>query len=114
MGPNELGWMERAVAALAGTGLDGAEQMDTVLVVSGHIRNLAQQSAPASGVQPVTSEEQMASVIADILHQRAADYPALTEAFTSAATSPSRDQGLQFGLARILDGVDLLIKQRTR
>lgn len=42
MGPQELGWTERALAALADTGLTGAEQLDAVVVVSGHIRTIAQ------------------------------------------------------------------------
>jgi AcrR family transcriptional regulator len=40
MGPNELGWLEQAVAALDGTGLHGSERMDAIVVILG-------QSAPS-------------------------------------------------------------------
>ncbi|MGR7002046.1 TetR/AcrR family transcriptional regulator [Yinghuangia aomiensis] len=47
MGPGELSWMERAVSALDGTGLTGAERMDAALLLSGHVRAIAQQARAA-------------------------------------------------------------------
>src|SRR6478736_9315326 len=41
MGPRELGWLEVALGALADSGLDAAEQLDAVALVSGHLRGMA-------------------------------------------------------------------------
>ena len=48
-----------------------------------------------------------------LLHGRQERYPALTAAFGSAAGHGSQDKALDFGLARILDGVGLLIASRA-
>ena len=55
IGPNELGWMECAVAAMAGTGLTGAERLDAVAVLAGHARMIAPQAAAESNPKPATS-----------------------------------------------------------
>jgi AcrR family transcriptional regulator len=110
MGPNELGWLERAVAALAGTGLTGAEVLDVVVTVVGHVRAIAQQNAAAATDPP---EEALDSAIAELLRGREDRFPALTAAIESAVASDAQDQGLDFGLRRILDGVELLIAQRA-
>jgi AcrR family transcriptional regulator len=39
VGPNELGWMETALTALAGTGLTGSERLDTIVLLNGHVRS---------------------------------------------------------------------------
>ena len=58
MGPNELGWLEQAVAALEGTGLDGGERMDAVVVILGHVRTIAQQSRTPTGPPQDHPEQQ--------------------------------------------------------
>jgi AcrR family transcriptional regulator len=108
LGPRELGWTERAVAALAGTGLAGREQLDVVLVLSGHIRNT--RSMAAAGTQPWTSRRQV-----ELLRQHGDRFPALMAAVL-AAGDPSRrgsDHAREFGLARILDGLELLVAERS-
>ncbi|MFC4019505.1 TetR/AcrR family transcriptional regulator [Micromonospora sp. GCM10011542] len=111
MGPNELGWLERAIAALDGTGLDGGEKLDVAVLLLGHVRNLAQQVA---AIPTDTPEQAMAPGLADLLRGREDRFPALLAAAASAASHDSRDQALDFGLSRILDGVQLLITQRSR
>ena len=106
MGPTETGWTESAVSALADTGLDGAEQMDAVSTLSGHIRNT--RSANAAGTQPWTTQNQLA-----LLHAHPDRYPALTAAVASAAGPSARERSRQFGLARILDGLEILIAERS-
>jgi predicted membrane-bound mannosyltransferase len=113
MGPNELGWMESAVAALDGTGLDGGEQLDAALVVSGHIRNIAQQTVTTAGTSVQHPEQAMASALIQILRRHGDRYPALSAAIASAASHSSQDQGLDFGLHRILDGLGMLIAERS-
>jgi AcrR family transcriptional regulator len=110
MGPNEIGWLEEAVAALGGTGLDGAQMLDVVVMLVGHARNLAQQTAGTSGE---STEGAMADAIAALVAGREDRFPALAGALRSAAASGAQDQALDFGLDRILDGVELLIASRT-
>jgi AcrR family transcriptional regulator len=113
MGPNELGWVECAVGALDGTGLHGGELLDAVLIISGHVRNVAQQTVTAVGVGPGITEQQMGAAIAKLLHTYGDRYPALKAAVRSAASGSSQDQGLNFGLGRILDGLEMLITHRS-
>jgi hypothetical protein len=56
----------------------------------------------------------MAAAITGLLHGRQERFPALTAAFGSAAGQGSQDKALDFGLARILDGVGLLIASRAQ
>jgi AcrR family transcriptional regulator len=107
LGPNELTWMERGLAALAGTGLTGGEQFDSILVITSHVRNIAQQSATFPGHTTGLTEDDLQQALAGILTTEAGRFPHLTAAMHSAAGS--ENQGLEFGLQRILDGLELLI-----
>ncbi|GAB2962054.1 TetR/AcrR family transcriptional regulator [Saccharothrix stipae] len=106
-GPREVGWTEAAVAALDDTGLDGGERMDAVFLLSGHIRNT--RSATSAGTQPWTESKHLRSV----LHEHRDRFPALHEAARSIDGAP-RDNGWEFGLTRILDGLEVLIEARRR
>jgi len=111
IGPNELGWMEEAVAALAGTGLDGGEMLDVAATLAGHVRAIAQQRSALAHGHP---QQGMEAAVAGLLHGREERFPALTAAFDSAAEHGSQDKALDFGLACILDGVGLLIASRAQ
>jgi AcrR family transcriptional regulator len=108
MGPNELGWLEQAVAALAGTGLDGGEMLDTAATLTGHVRTIAQQGTAIASAKP---GQAMDASIAAVLHGREDRFPALAAALGQAAHGP-QDQALEFGLGLVLDGVGLLIAAR--
>ncbi|WP_370947242.1 TetR/AcrR family transcriptional regulator [Amycolatopsis sp. cg5] len=108
-GPREIGWTESAVAALEGTGLDGAERMDAVFLVSGHIRNT--QSADTAGTQPWTDGRELNPMITDLLGRHGYAFPALAAA-TASVNGAELDNGWQFGLDRILDGLAVLIDSR--
>jgi AcrR family transcriptional regulator len=110
LGPNELAWMDRGVAALADSGLNGGEQLDSILVISSHVRNLAQQSTTFPGHSIGLSEEGFAQSLGEILNAEAGRFPSLAAALQTSAGS--EDQGLEFGLGRILDGLELLITAR--
>ncbi len=106
LGPNELTWMDRGIQALAGSGLTGGEQFDSILVLTSHVRNLAQQTITTG-----LTEEDINQALAEILTTEAARFPSLAAAMQTAAGS--ENQGLEFGLDRILDGLELLISART-
>ncbi|HEY3558358.1 MAG TPA: TetR/AcrR family transcriptional regulator C-terminal domain-containing protein [Kribbella sp.] len=110
LGPNELAWIERGVGALAGTGLSGGEQLDSILVITSHIRNIVQQSTTFPGLTTGLTEEDMQQSLAGILATEAARFPHLVAAMST--TAGSENQGLEFGLQRILDGLELLVNDR--
>ncbi|MDA3644687.1 TetR/AcrR family transcriptional regulator [Saccharopolyspora indica] len=106
-GPNELAWTEAAIAALDGTGLRGSERMDAVVVLVGHVRGIAQQAAATPDGNP---DQQLSSKLAELLREHGDRFPALTNALTD---TEGQDQALDFGLARILDGLATLITDRS-
>lgn len=108
MGPNELGWMECALTVLDGTGLQGGERIDTVAVVVGHIRMIAQQAGATEH-----PEQAMGGALAALMRTHGDRYPAFTAALTSAMAGSGQDNALDFGLQRILDGLEALIARRA-
>ncbi|GAA3438109.1 TetR/AcrR family transcriptional regulator [Kutzneria kofuensis] len=104
-GPNELGWVERALQALDGVAMDGGQMMDVVVALTGQIRVIVEQSAG-------TSEEDIAAGWTKVLATRQEQFPHVTKALLSSAQHGSRDQGLEFGLERILDGVELHLSRQ--
>ncbi|MGK5730250.1 TetR/AcrR family transcriptional regulator [Streptomyces sp. URMC 124] len=124
MGPRQLAWLDAAFAALAPSGLPAAQQHDVVLLVIGHIRNLAQQLVDADAA----GNEEWDRLAAGVLERHGHRYPALTAAIAAGAFAPRDADGdgdgdtgpgtgtghdpLGFGLERILDGVAALIAAR--
>ncbi|MFJ3218704.1 TetR/AcrR family transcriptional regulator [Kitasatospora sp. NPDC086801] len=108
MGPKELTWLERVVAALDGHGLTGPERMDAAVLLAGHVRSIAQQSR-AAGPEG-SPEAELLTALGTLVHRHADRYPALA---TAMAEEGGRDQALDFGLDRILDGLAALITRRT-
>ncbi|RKT84505.1 regulatory protein, tetR family [Saccharopolyspora antimicrobica] len=106
-GPNELAWTEAAVAALGGTGLRGSERLDAVVVLVGHVRGIAQQAAATSAE---SVEQQFSSALITLLREHGDRYPSVAAALTDTA---GQDEALDFGLARILDGLTTLIATRA-
>jgi AcrR family transcriptional regulator len=112
MGPRELGWVESAVAALDGTPLDGTERLDAVFVLFGHIRTT--QSMSTAGTQPWTGDKRLTPVMHGLLAANGERYPALHQVFAEEGSlAGSADNGREFGLLRLLDGLELLIERRT-
>ncbi len=111
MGPRELAWMEQALAALDGTGLSGAERMDAVVLLTGHARGIAQQARAAGPAGD--PEAQLSITLGELMRAHGERYPALTAALASVTQYGGQDQALEFGLQRILDGLGLLITQRS-
>jgi hypothetical protein len=102
--------MERGVAALTDSGLRGGEQLDSILVITSHVRNIAQQSTTFPGHSVGLIEEDVTRSLADILSTESERFPSLTAALRTAAGS--ENHGLEFGLGRILDGLEQLISAR--
>jgi AcrR family transcriptional regulator len=109
MGPREVGWTDSAVAIFDGTGLSGSERLDAAFLIFGHMRNT--HSRQSGGTQAWNSEHQFSSKAAELIRRHRDRVPALYSAVESATTGPG-DNGRQFGLERILDGLAALIDRR--
>ena len=107
-GPHEMAWMETALAALAGTGLTGPERLDAVALLNGHVRSLVQVT-PA-GQHDLETE--MARQIGAALAANPDRYPQVLAAFSESPPPAGRDNALDFGIDRILDGLAALIATR--
>lgn len=121
IGPNELGWIESAVAALTGIGLKGGEVLDVAATLVGHVRNLAQQltamAVPDSAAANGTAADPGSAMVAWLTllrHGRETQYPALVAALESATGEGAQNQALEFGLELILDGVEQLLATRSQ
>jgi hypothetical protein len=88
----------------------GGEQLDSLLVITAHVRTIAQQSLTMPGGTTGVTEEHITSALAEILSTHADRFPGLAAAMQSV--DGNQNQGLTFGLARILDGLATLISQR--
>ncbi|MCP9967912.1 TetR/AcrR family transcriptional regulator [Actinomadura madurae] len=106
MGPCETGWTETAVAALAGTGLTGDERLAAAFLLFGHVRNT--QSVTTAGTQAWSGGSEMA----ELIRSHADLFPELSDAL-SGPTPCLDDNARAFGLDRLLDGLAVLIEQRS-
>lgn len=121
MGPNNLTWMNGALGALGGTGLTEADKLLVLLMLTVYIRGestLGLQISEASARTGVTELERDRVFAA--LMQRIADddrFPALARLARSGvfdeAEEEYSDEDFEFGLERILDGIQVLIDRRT-
>ncbi|MEV5651460.1 TetR/AcrR family transcriptional regulator [Nocardia sp. NPDC052254] len=108
LGPNELEWMEAALAPLAGTGLTGAERLDTVVLLNGHVRSLVQQTVSRGSKQ---AEDDITRRVGEILTEHAERFPEVVAAFADSGPADG-DAAFDYGIDRILDGVAALIARR--
>jgi AcrR family transcriptional regulator len=117
--PSQVVWIEHGLRALAETGLTEHEKADIVGLLAsyalGQMRlefevTSAQRAAAADGQTPAGYAAMMAQLIG------AEDYPAMHAAVVAGAfeDDPDGDRELvDFGLERILDGIEVLIERRS-
>jgi hypothetical protein len=109
--PNLLHWLEILLQALAGTGLNQHDALGCAVLLDGYTRsyaNLVRQLA-ASDTAPVESPAVYGFLVPRL---QAGGYPMLTAMFTHHEYEDTVDDDLEFGLARILDGIQTLIDSR--
>jgi AcrR family transcriptional regulator len=108
LGPRELAWTECPLGVLAPTGLQAAERLDVVLILSGHVRNTT--TADAAGTQPWTVSGAVGSALHDELHDHGDTFPNLAEI---PAHELLPDSSWELGVRLLLDGlqtkIDMLI-----
>ena len=121
--PNQVAWLERGLACLAGSGLREEEKLSVILLLTGYDRTqatleadiAAAMAAGVAGAQPMTSYGRTLARLTD--PER---FPALHAAIAAGALdAPEGEIGeddmdieFTFGLERVLDGIETLIENR--
>lgn len=108
LGPNNVAWLEMALLALSTTPLTEQQKLSCVLLVSGFVRNESTLTADlaAGGEHEMPKYGDM---LAAVLPE--GRFPALRQAIASGALNDedNLDQEFDFGLSRILAGIEALI-----
>ncbi len=108
MGPNELTWMEAALAMLSESGLKSKDQHHAFLSLIGHVRGHATFQQIASQRE---SAHSWTHDLAQLLKSEAHRYPALVQALDSGRFFDDPDGAFDFGLDCILEGISILARQ---
>ena len=121
MGPNLIAKYDHELRALDGIGL-GDVEMDSVLsLVLGHVEGAARRAVEAAqaAAQTGVSDEQwwhaLAPLLARVFDERRFPVAARVGAAAGAAHGAAHDplHAFEFGLQRILDGVEALVEARA-
>jgi len=115
--PHSVAWWEQGLQALEGSGLDEGHKISVILLVSGFVRNeslLMSDLAAAVEAKGAPAEEVMAQW--ERTMQRLVDpvrHPALSRLLSTDVMSEpdDGDYDFVFGLERILDGIEMLIRK---
>jgi AcrR family transcriptional regulator len=111
--PNQIAWLEDGLRSLGGTGLAEGEKLSVILLVSGYVRNeaslAADLAAAAQGEQIMPTWSQQLARLTD-----AERFPALHAALASGVfdQDDDPDDEFTFGLERLLDGIEALVRTR--
>jgi AcrR family transcriptional regulator len=115
LGPNNLAYLEAALRAMSETGLSEQQKLSSVLLLSGFVRNeatlTADIAAASGGAHVMPGYGAMVTRLTD-----PSRFPALHRAVASGALDDDDDIDIEFdfGLERILDGIDVLIRQERK
>lgn len=116
--PNNVAWMEAALRCLRGTGLSPEDKMSALLLVSGLVRSdtlLMHDLMTAMETSPQAAEITSAygRTLAKLTDP--VRFPELHEVITAGVfdDEPDPDYDFRFGLDRILDGIDALIRSTS-
>lgn len=110
--PNLLHWVETLLRVMATTGLSQHDALGCAVLFDGYARsyaNLARQLA-ASDSAPVESEAVGAFLVPRL---QSAGFEQLVSLYTNQEYQDTLDDDLDFGLVRILDGIQSLIDRHT-
>ncbi|GAA1354494.1 TetR/AcrR family transcriptional regulator [Saccharothrix algeriensis] len=110
-GPNTLRWLDSALLVLADTALTEAEKVAVVESVDAYVRGVArlQVDTDANAGDPAEADRVNEALGRLVDFTR---YPALERALRAGVAPWSGDQ-FEFGLQRLLDGVESLIAARA-
>ncbi|NIK57541.1 TetR/AcrR family transcriptional regulator [Kribbella shirazensis] len=108
--PNLLRWLEVMLAALAETGLSQHDNLGCLVLLDGHVRNYANlaRQLGASDSTPVQAEQVGRFLVPRLIE---GGYPTVASLYLNHEYEDELDDDLDFGLARILDGIEVLISK---
>jgi AcrR family transcriptional regulator len=115
--PNEVAWFERGLGCLRDTGLAEAQKASVIMLLAGYVRNAATTDADiatAIRVSGMTGDEWMSSyarMLAKLTDARR--FPAIRQFLEAGVfeVADDPDDEFVFGLERVLDGVDTLVRR---
>jgi AcrR family transcriptional regulator len=117
--PNQIGWLEHALRHLRDTGLAEGEKLASVLLVSGLVwRDTALaidiESAQAADDKWIQIAIEYGSTLSRLIDPER--YPAVSQMVASGIFNEPGDPDYEFnyGLERILDGIEVLITARAK
>jgi AcrR family transcriptional regulator len=122
MTPNQIGWLEWGLTYLRGTGLAAAQKMSVILLLSNYvwrettIESDMIEAAKAAGSTVYNSVAGLGQMLARLADpQRFPEvHTAIAEGVFEDGDDDGMDQEFAFGLERILDGVEVLIREQSR
>jgi AcrR family transcriptional regulator len=110
--PNLLRWIEAILEAMAGTGLSPHDNLACLILLDGYARNYANLARQlGAGDNPPVQAEQIGQFLVPRLIE--GGYPRLTALYTNQEYEDGLDDDLEFGLNRILDGIQVLIDRQS-
>jgi AcrR family transcriptional regulator len=120
LGPRGLRWLDRALGAMARTGLDDGQQVRAVTALTGYAQSnailvhgmrMGAEPAGQDGRDGVVGAAHYGQVLEELLTPD--DYPALTAAVRGGVFTGSEDwvddADFRFGLDLLLDGIEALV-----
>jgi hypothetical protein len=118
-GPNWLSWLEAVTEPLSGTGLSSADVGQMISIIDGYTRGASDTSISLARerARGTSDEEWAAAVGADL--GRAIGDPRFPK-FAALLSAPSdrqprtMEESFDFGLQRVLDGIELYITSASR
>jgi AcrR family transcriptional regulator len=117
LGPNEMAALETQLGVVAGLGLTEQEMIGVVILVDGYVRGMAQQFVDAAQAAERTgvSDEQFWTAAGTALETAMRDdrYPLLSKVASAGVFDQTEDDLFEFGLQRVLDGVEALVEARA-
>jgi AcrR family transcriptional regulator len=122
MGPNELAWFDSGLGAVSGIGLTPREMVEVLTLVNAYVRGLAQALVDVARAEQETGviEGRWWSAYAPLLKRFDSEerYPALRSilaegAFDELEVGSGPDETVEFGLQRVLDGVEAFVRARS-
>jgi len=116
--PHQVAWLEWGLASLSDTGLAEEEKLSVMILLSGFVRNEATLNASITEALRAagSNEEELATGYGRMLDGLTATgrFPALRRMIAAGvfAGSGRPDDDFEFGLERVLDGIDSLVRER--
>jgi AcrR family transcriptional regulator len=117
--PNQMAWLEDGLTSLRGTGLTEGEKISIILLLGGYVRNTATTFHTIGEAMRATggSADEVMAAYADIMRKlidpnRFPSIAALIQSGEFDRADPD-DKEFVFGLDRILDGIEALIRSRA-